>query len=75
MVPGIEQYTEKLKEFKQNIGRTLRGEVLHEYIEIEKILSGKSTKPNCSCSYRSWAEKVEVLYHKWEKTITSQKNT
>ncbi len=71
MVPGIENYTERLKEFKQYIGRTMRGEVLSEYIEIEKILSGKSTKPNCSCSYRGWAERVNGLYSKWENTINN----
>lgn len=67
---SVDKYKETLLEFKQLKGRTLRGEVLHAYVEVEKILSGKTTKPGCSCSYRSWSQKVEALYSKWEKENT-----
>ena len=66
MVP-IEDYDKILKDFPNYKGRTIRGEVLHAYVNVETILSCKSTKPGCSCSYRGWAEKVHQLYDKWEK--------
>lgn len=55
---------ETFPQYKQAV---LRGVNLDAYAKAEVIMIGKSSKPNCSCSYSSYKQKIEGYYDKWLK--------
>lgn len=56
-----------LVEFPKYKGLTLRGRVVQEYYEAERILKGLNQimPRGCSCEYRHMAETVNKLHDKW----------
>jgi len=61
-----------LKEvFPQFQNKVLRGVNLDAYAKAELIILGKSSKPECSCSYNNYKQKVDSYYEKWEKKLNT----
>ncbi len=55
--------------FPNYIGRTLRGDVLHAYLEAERIILNreKHRVVSCSCQLRDIATTINELYSKWQR--------
>lgn len=54
--------TETFPEFKNKV---LRGVNLDAYAKAEMLIVGKSSTPNCTCSYNSYKQKIDGYYDKW----------
>ncbi len=58
---------------KESYGKVMRGNVIHDYLNAERILNGydKIKRRSCGCEYGGMARAVDKLYKEWlEKEIT-----
>lgn len=58
---------------KESYGKVMRGNVIHDYLQAERILKGydKINRRGCGCQYGGMARAVDKLYKEWlEKEIT-----
>ena len=60
----IKWLTQTFPEFKNKV---LRGVNLDAYSKAEMLIMGKSSKPECSCSYNAYKQKIDGYYDKWVK--------
>ena len=58
---------------KESYGKVPRGNVIHDYLQAEKILIGydKIKRRGCGCEYGSMARAVDKLYKEWLEQETS----
>ena len=58
---------------KESYKKVLRGNVISDYLQAEKILNGydKIKRRSCGCHYQGMARAVDKSYKEWlEKEIT-----
>ena len=63
----IKWLKETFPEYKKAV---LRGVNLDAYAKAEMLIMGKSSKPECSCSYNAYKQKIEGYYYRWLKENT-----
>lgn len=63
----IKWLTEIFPEYKNKV---LRGVNLDAYSKAEMLIMGKSSKPECSCSYNSYKLKIDSFHDRWVKQNT-----
>jgi len=58
---------------KESYGKVMRGNVIHDYLNAERILNGydKIKRRSCGCEYGGVQRAVNISYNKWlEKETT-----
>jgi len=64
-----------LNEFPKWKGRTIRGDVYHNYLKAEMYLKNRHAlqKRGCGCEYASMGRQVDRLYDEWLKQYGKKK--
>ena len=56
--------------FPQYMRQVIRGVNKDAYEKAERLITGKVTMPDCSCSYTAHQNKINVIYEEWLKINT-----